>query len=305
MLPNFLIIGSAKSGTTSLYKYLKQHPEVYMSPIKETEFFVFEGEQLDFRVPEHPPRQTITRLEDYVNLFQGVTTETAVGEVCPAYLYYYAKAAARIKKYTPQAGLVVILRNPVDRAYSQFLHLLRDGYETKSDFNTALAAEEGRIADHWAWGWHYTRVGYYYRQLKYYYELFPENQISVFLYRDFKNNPEDMLKRLFRFLRVNDGFVPDMDTRYNISGVPRNAKLHDFLSKPNRTKKVIKKLMPARSREKMRLWLKNRNMSRPELDQGARRRLIGLYKEDVMLLEKLIKRDLSGWLKEPTMVTDK
>ena len=90
VMPNFLVIGAAKAGTTSVYEYLKQHPQIWMSPLKETNFFALEGETLNFRGPgdqDYINRFSITKIEDYLNLFQGVSNQVAIGEVSPLYLY--------------------------------------------------------------------------------------------------------------------------------------------------------------------------------------------------------------------------
>lgn len=130
-LPNFLIIGAAKAGTTSLYHYLAQHPQIYMSPIKEPNFFALEERCVDFRGPGdhlYIKQFSVTELERYRSLFQGVTHEQAVGEASPLYLYSPV-APARSHRYVPEMKLIAILRHPVDRAYSAFLHLLRDERE--------------------------------------------------------------------------------------------------------------------------------------------------------------------------------
>ena len=140
VMPNFLVIGAAKAGTTSVYEYLKQHPQIWMSPLKETNFFALEGETLNFRGPgdqDYINRFSITKIEDYLNLFQGVSNQVAIGEVSPLYLYSL-KAPERIRHYTPDTKIIIILRNPVDRAYSSFLHLIRDGREQIRNFAQAL-----------------------------------------------------------------------------------------------------------------------------------------------------------------------
>ncbi len=149
-LPNFLVIGATKSGTTSLYTYLKQHPEVYM-PMKEPNFFALEGREPPFfRGPEgwkEPSQKRITDLEGYRTLFAGASGEKAMGEVSPLYLYA-PQAAYRIRRYVPEAKLVAILRNPVERAYSAYMHLVREDREPLG-FAEALKEEERRIQSNW------------------------------------------------------------------------------------------------------------------------------------------------------------
>lgn len=149
-LPTFLVIGAAKAGTTSLYHYLGQHPQVFMSPVKEPGFFALEGHPLDFRGPgdEWLRQATTTTLEAYQKLFEGVRDEPAVGEASVLYLHHHAAPEA-IARYVPDVKLVAVLRDPVERAYSAFLYQTRNGREPLADFEEALRAEPRRIADGW------------------------------------------------------------------------------------------------------------------------------------------------------------
>lgn len=300
LMPNFLIIGAAKAGTTALYYYLKQHPQIYMSPVKETNFFALEGEKLDFRGPgdrEAINSFSITDLESYLLQFQGVSNEIAIGEASPLYLYS-PKAPERIKFYIPNAKLIAILRNPVERAYASFLHLIRDGREFFTDFAQALQEEKARIQNNWEHIWHYEQMGFYYTQLKRYYDIFRHSQIKVYLYEDFKTRPVSVLQDIFRFLGVDDTFSPDMYIRPNVSGIPKNKVMHTFLTKPNPIKTILKPFFPARLRQRIVTSLKNRNLVKPELSPEIRKQLLQVYREDIMKLQDLIQRDLSKWLEE-------
>ena len=131
IMPDFLIVGAAKSGTTALYHYLGQHPEVFLSPIKETNFFAQKGKNLDFNGPKDnliTHKKTITETVDYYNQFTNVTNEKAIGEICPSYLYY-KDAPKNIKEHIPEVKIIAILREPVSRAFSAWVHLTRDGRE--------------------------------------------------------------------------------------------------------------------------------------------------------------------------------
>lgn len=224
MLPNFLIIGAAKSGTTTLYDWLTQHPQVYMSPVKETNFFALENAQLDF------PQGTIhqgylknfkTTITDYKDQFTAVSNEVAIGEASPSYLYY-PEASAKIKSYIPDAKLIAILRNPYERAYSNFVHHLRDKLETTTDFAQALEMEKERIENNWWWGFHYLNAGFYTVQLKRYLEKFDAEQIKIYLFEDLKNNPDKTLKDVFQFLEIDNSFAAQKLNQYNATGVPKN-----------------------------------------------------------------------------------
>lgn len=300
-MPNFLVIGGTKSGTTSLNYYLAQHPEIYMPPGKQTYFFAFEGEEPACCGPgdkEHYDSQLINRLEDYLALFEGVTTEKAIGEVCSVYLYH-PKAPERIRYYIPEAKLIVNLRNPADMAYSSFMQQRRDGYEPVPDFEEALRLEEKRIQDKWRTLWWYTKRGFYYEQLSRYYRMFKASQIRIYLYDDFKKNPESIVKDIFAFLVVDDSFEPNMTLRYNVGGIPRNRGLQGLLAKQNKLKKTVKSFLPEKARGLLKSTASSariRNLQRPPLSPEIRQKLILKFRGDILKLQDLIGRDLSSWL---------
>ncbi len=293
IMPNFLIVGAAKAGTTALYTYLKQHPQVYTTPQKETSFFAFEGEPIDFQGPgdnevaEYP----ITDLATYQQQFQGVNGEQAIGEACPVYLYH-PQAARRIHHYLPNVRLIAILRNPIDRAYTNYLHLIREGRETETDFMSALQAEPQRIKDNWMWFWYYTKVGYYAEQLQRYYQLFDRSQIQVYLYEDLQRDASGLLQNIFRFLEVDDRFVPDFTIRPNKSGIPKNKLLHQLLTTPNPLKAAVKPLIPPVMRQK----IQHQNLAKPTISLKVRQELTKLFRDDILTCQDLIERDLSAWL---------
>lgn len=306
MMPNFLVIGAAKSGTTSLYKYLGQHPDIFMSAYKEPHFFSFEGKSLDFRGPRDKAMMsymTVNDLDDYRALFNGATTEKAIGEASPMYLYIPG-TAERMKRHVPDAKLVVVLRNPVDRAYSNFLHMIRDGREPLDDFRDALEAEPSRIEGDWYVSWHYKRMGFYYGQLKRYIEVFGAERIQVHLYEDLDFGTVDVLQSVFRFLGVDDSFVPDVSMRYNESGVHKKEylkNLHTYLLRPDAIKSAVKPLIPLRLRRRAMARvvgdIRSRNLAKPPLPSEVRAELVEEYREDISKLEGLIGRDLSAWMK--------
>jgi hypothetical protein len=300
-LPNFLIIGAAKCGTTALYQYLHQHPDVFMSPSKEPQFFAFEGEGLDFRGPGVTINETaVTRLEDYRALFADARTESAVGEASALYLYV-EKAADRIRRHLPAARLIAVLRDPVDRAYSSFMHLRREGREPLTDFRAALAAEAGRIRDNWGFLWRYRDMGLYHAQLRRFYERFPREQIQVLLYDDFRADPAAALRSVFRFLEIDEGFVPDTSLEHNVSGIPVNRPLYDALWGKGRLGRAVEKLLPRAVLAEVRARTARRLLRREPLEPQLRVELIRDFREDVLRLQQLIGRDLSPWL-EPRPV---
>jgi hypothetical protein len=292
-MPNFLIVGAMKCGTTALYYYLEQHPQVFMSPVKEPNFFCFEGR-------EGPDSgNSITDIAAYRDLFKGVLSERAIGEASHCYLYE-PRAVERIKHYAPHAKLIAILRNPIDRAYSHFLHAVRNGTEPFTDFAQALRAEEtgahpGRTSQD------YVGRGLYYGQLQRYLGVFSHDQVRIYLYEDLSNAPVDTLQDAFRFLGVDHSFVPDVSLRRNVSGYPRHKALDSLLRRPSPVKHALKKYLPARLRWRFSEafdYLKTRNLVEPPpIRPEVRRRLVEVYREDVLKLQDPLRRDLSGWPK--------
>jgi hypothetical protein len=289
-MPNFLIIGAMKSGTTALYYYLEQHPEIYMSPVKEPNFFSSQEQE--------NAADAVTNIGTYQDLFRGGSGKKALGEASHSYLYE-PRAAAEIKRYVPEAKLIAILRNPIDRAYSHFLHMVRTGMEPLDDFAQALREEEVRIYKERTFQ-DYIGRGLYYQQLKRYFGTFPQEQVRVYLYEDLSGAPISTVQDAFRFLKVDDSFVPDVSLRRNVSGQPKYKTLDGLLRRQSRIKHAAKIYLPARMRWRLSKTfddLKTRNLAEPPPVQSkVRRHLIGVYREDILKVQELIHRDLSGWL---------
>jgi hypothetical protein len=299
-----MIIGAAKSGTTALWHYLKQHPHVFMSPKKHTRFFSFDVANPIFSGPGPINDQfisyAIADIDTYHSLFDGVTKEKAVGEASHSYLYR-PEAPGRILEYAPDVKLIAILRNPTERAFSHYSQMVRDGREPVSDFLDALTAEEGRIRDNWWPDFHYVQVGLYHAQLRRYFDLFKRDQIKVYLYEDFKGAPQVVLRDIFQFLGVDDTFVPEAAIKYNSSGLPKNMLMHASLQQLRRARPIVRRLVPeAHYRYLLRVGgnLHNRNLSKPRLTPEVRTRVTQEYfRDDIVSLERLLQRDLSAWLK--------
>ena len=293
-LPNFLIIGAAKGGTTSLYYYLSQHPQIYMSPLKEPRFFALEGEKLNFQNPDRSINHTsITSFSDYCQLFEGVNNEIAIGEASPLYLYS-SKAIDRIAHYIPEAKLIAVLRNPVDRAYSCYKHLI--AYESCS-FADALDREEQRINQNWAHLWHYRQGGYYYRQLKGYFEKFDKEQIQVYLFDELKSDPLKLVQNVFSFLEVDNSFVPDL-TYKNVSNNPKVKVLQNIVNEGHWLRSASKKIIPENSRKNIAKKIRNWNSKKFDvIPEDVKLQLIEDYREDILNLQELVGLNLSHWLK--------
>lgn len=237
-------------------------------------------------------------ISGYQALYEGVSDEKAIGEASHCYLYE-PTAVERIKYYLPDAKLIAILRNPIDRAYSHFLHAVRSGAEPLTDFAKALrednngVRQKGNVQD-------YIGRGFYYGQLKRYFDAFGRDQVKVYLYDDLLNVPIDTLQDAFRFLGVDESFVPDVSLRRNVSGHPRYKTLDKFLRRPSSVKRALKRYLPARLRWRLSEAfdeLKTRNLVQPpSVPLEVRQQLIEVYQNDILQLQKVLCWELSRWI---------
>ncbi|MEM9809466.1 MAG: sulfotransferase domain-containing protein, partial [Cyanobacteria bacterium P01_D01_bin.56] len=267
-----------------------------MSPIKEPGFFDFEGTPPNFQGPgdQELYSSVVTTLEDYSELFSQTSGEIALGEATTWYLYS-KQAPKRIKYYIPDAKLIVLLRNPVERAYSGFMHAVRDKREFL-DFAEALVAEDQRIANNWEYIWRYQQIGFYGEQLERYFTEFSQEQIRVYLYEDLCDDPDSLLRDIFQFLGVDENHTPEVFTRLNISGKKRSGLIDELLKDTNPIKKIGKLFLPSQIRKKIADNVRAFNYVKSECSLEVRLKLLHLYKEDIMKVQDLIGRDLSSWL---------
>ncbi len=295
MLPNFLVVGAAKSGTTSLYHYLGQHPDIYVSPVKEPEYFSFPETQPDFIGPHRQPMNggIITGTDEYRSLFDNVTDEKAVGECSTSYLFL-PQAAANIQQAIPGCKIIMILRNPIDRTFSHYLDHVMTLNENLS-FEDALQAEPERAAGNWRWGYLYSRQSFYNGQVKRFHDLFDSRQISVYLFDDLVENPVGFMQSLYRFLEVDDHFTPDVRTRYNPSGFPRSMWLQKILFGQFRPLKMVTPLVPKSVKRTVKRILMKINLQKRSMSGGTQKYLRELFAEDIEALESLIGKDLAHW----------
>ena len=291
ILPNFLIVGVQKAGTTSIYNYLQEHPQVYMSLIKETNFLEKDWENLP---PEQQNKNGIVTLEKYAELFANVKDEIAIGEASPNYLFHHESSAARIKKYVPNAKLIVVLRNPVERAYSDYLMHIRDaiGYRSLS--------EQIKHSSHKSF---ILRKGFYYESIKYYLEQFGQAQVKIFFYEDLCENPQVFMQEVYQYIGVNDNFLPNTTRKAQVAKIPKNKNINNLLQRKNPLRNtaanILKTVMPIEARQKLRdrlISLNSQTKQQAPLSAEERQQLIELYREDILQLQDLVGRDLSKWL---------
>jgi hypothetical protein len=294
-----LIIGAPKSGTTSLFRYLKTHPEVFMSTIKEPRYFAFPDQRPAFRGAGSGRynSEVVWRLEDYRRLFANRGDARVAGEGSATYLWSPGAPGA-IRRMIPEARLVAILRHPADRAYSHFNHNRRNGYEPLTEFRLALDAEAQRIALGWNPNVHYRARGRYGEQVARYLATFPRDQLLVLLHEDLQTQPTETLARICRFVGIDDAFVFDTSKRHNVTdGLPRRIWLNRLFANESTTKDVARRIVPESVRSALfRRFYRSNLDPAPPLDPALRRTLLEEFRDDLVLLQRLIGCDVGHWL---------
>jgi hypothetical protein len=299
-LPNLLIVGAAKAGTTSLHALISRHPAAFMSEPKEPRFFAYEGERPEeFGGPGAGDliNSVIKTRAEYERLFAGVTDERVVGESSPAYLYSPV-AAARIRETIPDAKMVVLLRDPAERAYSHWVDNVGSGWEPVQDFARVLDLAEERRQQNWWRKWDYIGHGFYAEQLRRYIERFRKDQLKVLMFDDIRGPNARGLDDLFTFLELDPSLLAQQQLpRANAGGLPRSHALTALMSQRNPVRSALRHVLPAGMRRRLRQGLVERNTAKPPLDPHARARLQEIYRADITELEGLLDRDLSAWLR--------
>ncbi len=310
-LPNFFIVGSAKSGTTSIYNYLKQHPDIFMSPIKETHHFSTDIDSSKFR-PDYAANLNINidswldgdqkkeifhafvkDWDKYLKLFKNSENQKAIGEVTNSYLYS-KEAAKNIQSKFPEGKIIMILRNPVERAFSHFLMDLKSGLETGS-FLEAFKKDMAKSNKGWGISNVYYEIGMYYEQVKRYLTVFPQEQIKIILYDDYRNDAKKTLKEICNFLNIDSNFEFEFSKEHNKAMIPKSGAVA-LMMRQKGLKAFAKKIFPKSWKNIIsKIFFTNKNL--PKLSVDDRKYLIELYKEDIQKLAQLINRDLTSWVK--------
>ncbi|MDR4506877.1 MAG: sulfotransferase domain-containing protein [Candidatus Brocadiaceae bacterium] len=298
-LPNFLIVGAPKCGTTSIASCMNQHPDIYISPIKEPKFITAQFIRFPLKGPgdDFVENFTVKNFELYKKLFRKVKQEKAIGDASVDNLFFYKQAIPVIRNFLGDVKIIIVLRKPQDRAFSAYKNMLRDLRETLS-FEEALEMETKRKQQNYEYLWLYKEVGFYYQQVKAYFEDF--SQVKVFILEEFKNNNLGLLRQIFSFLEVDPDFIPARNMNLNVSGAPRYRCIQWFF-KPTGFKGRMYKysVMNGIPQEMLFTWieiLRHMNIQQITMKAATKNYLTNLYQKDILKLEKVLKKDLSRWL---------
>ncbi|WP_089403972.1 sulfotransferase [Geodermatophilus saharensis] len=304
-LPQFVIAGAPKAGTTALHAALATHPGLYLSPVKEPKYYLTDGRpppRSRQRGPgdAHSAREWVWRREDYLRLFDGAPPGTVRGESTPFYLHDRA-AQRRLAADVPGIRVVVVVRDPVDRAWSNWVHLRADGLEPEADFGTAVSREDARVAAGWAPFWHYRGLGRYGEQLRDLYAVLPRSQVLLLRYRQLVDTPRETLDRVSDFLGVEPGVahtvapenvkphVPDTPRYRALARVVRAGAAVGAFAPPQVWRQVSRPLLAA---------LHAGRVPRPPLPVEVRRAVLAPLLPDIALLEELTGESFDDWRRD-------
>lgn len=297
--PDFFIVGAPKSGTTSLYYYLKSHPEVFLPRRKELLFFC---DDLHFTFP-------LLNEQQFLDYYKESKNENAIGEV-GVWNLYSSHAAKNIFQFNPQAKIIAIVRNPVDMLYSLHSNHVFNQNENIADFGEAWRAEADRkegkrispVIKCPVEGLYYSEIAKYSEQLQRYINLFGKDRVWIFLYDDLSSRPKEMYTELLRFLSVTEIVPPDFKV-YNSSKTIRSSWMRNMtINAPAWIRRTGRTLFPHQSRRRdwlmKTLWqINTREAERKKLDSSLRQQIIEHYLPDIHRLEEMLQRDLAGWYK--------
>ncbi len=308
-LPNFIIAGVPKAGTTSLHAYLGQHPQVYMSPVKEPMFFGARD------ILEEPYRQQFLRyagrnpaslrefLDDtdarrgeryalhrdlYIRLFDGVQDETAIGEASIDY-FWLPSAAQAIRRELPDVRLLFVLRDPIDKLFSSFLVARRRRPALAFGAWFAEATREGSPS------WPLADSARYATHLERFLGLFPRTQIRIYLYDELRADPRGLVRDIFAFLGVDPDHPIDMSRRHNEGVVPRAQFLHRLRRRTFGDWAPTRALPEAARGVLQRLYYRPRGDER--MEAVDRRLVTDYYRDEIIRTQTIVERDLSAWLR--------
>ncbi len=297
--PSFLFVGTAKAGTTSIYHYLKQHPQISI-PVKETFYFLkdlYQNNALPY--PQQRAKDDLILNEaDYNAIYQGIDSDKLVGEIGTGYLHHHLESIPLIRSMLgAEVKICIILRHPVDRCYSSYLHFVKDLHETMS-FEDALTAEKDRTMAQWDFMWQHLALGMYSTQVKAYLDNF--KHVKVFIYEEFRNEPVRIINELMDFIGASPKENWDVQKSFNPSGKAKNPMLQKFITHENPLKSALRPLFrllfSKEKRERMRKDVKSKNLTKAEgMAPETRGLLMDQYEEDIAKLETLLGHRIEQW----------
>lgn len=284
-----MIVGAEKSGTSSLARYLEQHPDICSHRQREMTYFVNDEDY------------ALGYEKIYSRYFPECQNESTILLAKNVGVMYWPEAVKRLWNHNPKCQLVVILRNPVDRAYSAYWYARRMGWENLKSFEEAIAAEPNRLKEGGLKRRYcaYLDRGIYHKQLSGLFEHFDKNQVHIFLVEDLNSEPINICHKLYNALGIDSDYVPEVSQQHNKAAVPYFPVISSLLSSAHPIKKALRNFLPSmvssQIRDKIRHW-NEKTFVPPLMKQETRDYLINYFKTSNINLEGFLHRDLSHWI---------
>jgi hypothetical protein len=289
---DFFVVGAPKSGTTSLYFYLKQHPEIFLPSKKELHYFSFS----DLKQREAGPgdnyvlRSCVNTEEEYLEHYRG-SEGLRSGDISPSY-FFHARSATRINEFNSDAKIIILLRNHAEKAFSQYSHLRGVGRE-KLSFKEALIAEDDRDASGYSDFWLYKKSTLYSPSLKKYLDVFGSNSVGIYLFDDLVSDREKVLADICNFIGVDSAFQFLSEGVHNVSGKPKSHLIAKYILAPNFITWALRKIIPSSIGAPIRSFIKGVNTGRKEkICPIVREELDDFFAEDRLSVESILNRKL-------------
>ena len=288
MKVDFFIVGAPKAGTTSLYHYLSEHPQVEMSSQKEPDYFSYKAinEQGMYYA-----KNRVDTLDKYESLFEQKES-VVYGEGSVSYLFY-DNVAEDIKKYNPNAKIIIMLRNPIERAFSHYLMDYRLGLVSDSFENIITKKSKHKNAH--LFYQQYIEVSKYTKQIQRYLNFFEKENILFIDYEDFKNNVSKTVDQVYDFLNISTEFAADINTKYNTFTMPKNKGIR-FIYSFVFLRKILTFFLPIYLVKNIRAFLFKAD-KKPELLKETRSQLSIIFNNDIKKLDEVLGKNYSKWIK--------
>jgi hypothetical protein len=295
-LPDFLLAGSAKCGTTTIFQYLQRQSSVFLPELKEPFYFSFGNEKPTYTDARFNSK-VIWKTEEYIALFKNAKTSQLIGDASTSYLYTAEKTIQNVKSlYKEKASdlkIIVILRNPAERAFSHYTHLIRNGIE-KLEFSEAITPQNIEQRSKEMWGFDYTGYGLYGAQMEVFKNFF--KHILVLDYEELAE-PNQMMEKIYTFLDIKNPVKVDEKIEANPSGVPK-SKFVTALIRSKRFKKIIKQITPSKALpifQKMKDSLLKKSIVKPKISEQDNHYLREFFRKDIEKLERILNKNFNSW----------